>query len=160
MRDTQRQAEIQAEGEAGSLQWAWCRTWSQDLGITIWAKGRCSTAVPPRCPLPHFLRPPCDSPQLHRLYLLPGCHKGRFSIASHHVRVCSRFLKPSKKGFPNFLLSLQSSGHGDPYDCPSCIALATRITSSSSAAHLFQLHGTFLLPKEWLPANFFPLTPA
>ena len=34
MRDTQREAETRAEGEAGSLQGARCRTRSQDLGIT------------------------------------------------------------------------------------------------------------------------------
>ena len=29
---------------------AQCRTWSQDLGITTWAKSRRSTTKPPRCP--------------------------------------------------------------------------------------------------------------
>ena len=46
MRDTGREA----EGEAGSLWGARCRTRSQDPGITTWAKGRCSTTEPPRCP--------------------------------------------------------------------------------------------------------------
>ena len=50
MRDTEREAETQAEGEAGSLWVAWCGTWSQDPRIMTWAKGRCSTAEPPRCP--------------------------------------------------------------------------------------------------------------
>ena len=52
MRDTQREreAETQAEGKAGSPRGAWCETRSQDPGITIWAKGRCSTTEPPRCP--------------------------------------------------------------------------------------------------------------
>ena len=40
----------QAEGEAGSLGGPWCWTWSQDPRITTWAKGRCSTTEPPRCP--------------------------------------------------------------------------------------------------------------
>ena len=34
----------------GSLQEAWCRTQSQDSGITTWVKGRCSTTESPRCP--------------------------------------------------------------------------------------------------------------
>ena len=39
MRDTEREAETQAEGEAGSIQGARCKTRSQDLGITPWAQG-------------------------------------------------------------------------------------------------------------------------
>ncbi|XP_072606274.1 uncharacterized protein [Vulpes vulpes] len=50
MRDTQREAETQAEGEAGSLRGARRGTRSQDPGVTSWAKGRCSTLEPPRCP--------------------------------------------------------------------------------------------------------------
>ena len=34
MRDTEREAETQAEGEAGSMQGARCRTRSQDPGVT------------------------------------------------------------------------------------------------------------------------------
>ena len=48
MRDTQRKAETQAEGEACSLWGAWCRTQSQDPGIMTRAKGRCSTTEPHR----------------------------------------------------------------------------------------------------------------
>ena len=48
MRDTQRKAETQAEGEAGSMQGAWRGTRSWDPGVTPWAAGRCSTAEPPR----------------------------------------------------------------------------------------------------------------
>ena len=50
MRETEREAETQAEEEAGSMQEAQCGTWSQDSGIMPWAKGRHSTAEPPRCP--------------------------------------------------------------------------------------------------------------
>ena len=50
MRGTEREAETQAEGEAGSLSGAQYGTWSQNSGITPWAKGRCSTAEPPRRP--------------------------------------------------------------------------------------------------------------
>ena len=50
LRDTQGEAETQAEGEAGSLQGARCRTRSQDPGVTPWAEGRRSTAEPPRRP--------------------------------------------------------------------------------------------------------------
>lgn len=50
MRDTERQAEPQAEGEAGSMQGAQCGTRSYDSGITPLAKGSCSTSEPPRRP--------------------------------------------------------------------------------------------------------------
>ena len=53
MRDPEREAETQAEGEAGSLQGAWCGTRSQDPGMRPWAEGRWSTAEPPGRPL-HF----------------------------------------------------------------------------------------------------------
>ena len=46
MRDTEREAETQAEGEAGSLRGARCGTRSRDLGVTPWAEGGCSTAEP------------------------------------------------------------------------------------------------------------------
>ena len=42
---------IDIEGEAGSLQGAWCRTRTQDPRIVTWAKGKRSTIEPPRCPL-------------------------------------------------------------------------------------------------------------
>ena len=51
-RDTE--AEAQGEGEAGSLWGAWCEIWSQDPGITTWAKGRHLTTEPPRCPCGGF----------------------------------------------------------------------------------------------------------
>ena len=50
MRGTEREAETQAEGEAGSIQGARCGTGSRDSGIMPWAEGRCSTAEPPRWP--------------------------------------------------------------------------------------------------------------
>ena len=50
MRDTQREAETQAEGEAGSLQGARCGTRTQDPRSTTSARGRCSTTEPPRYP--------------------------------------------------------------------------------------------------------------
>ena len=50
VRDTEREVETQTEGEAGSPRGARCGTWSQDPGVTTWAKGRCSTTEPPRCP--------------------------------------------------------------------------------------------------------------
>ena len=49
MKDTQREAKTQVEGEAGSVWGAQCRTRSQDPGITTCVKGRCSTAEPPKC---------------------------------------------------------------------------------------------------------------
>ena len=50
VRDTEREAETQAEGEAGSMQGARCGTRSQYPEIMTSAKGRCSTAEPPRHP--------------------------------------------------------------------------------------------------------------
>ena len=47
----EREAETQAEGEAGSMQEARCGTRPQDSGITPWVKGKCSIAEPPTCPL-------------------------------------------------------------------------------------------------------------
>ena len=49
-RDPEREAETQAEGEAGSLQGAPCGTRSWDPRVTPWAEGRCSTAELPGCP--------------------------------------------------------------------------------------------------------------
>ena len=50
MRHREREAERQAEGEAGSMKEACCGTPSWDSGITPLAKGRCSTPEPPRRP--------------------------------------------------------------------------------------------------------------
>ena len=51
MRDTDREAETWAEGEAGSLQGTQRGTGSQDPGITPQAKDRHTTAEPPGCPV-------------------------------------------------------------------------------------------------------------
>ena len=48
MRDTQRKAETQAEGEAGSLRGAQCGIWSWDPRVMPWAEGRRSTTEHPR----------------------------------------------------------------------------------------------------------------
>ncbi|XP_072580453.1 nuclear receptor subfamily 1 group I member 2 isoform X2 [Vulpes vulpes] len=45
-----REAETQAEGEAGSSRGARCGTRSHDPGVTPWAQSRRSTTGPPRCP--------------------------------------------------------------------------------------------------------------
>ena len=50
MRDTQREAETQSEGEAGSMQAARCGTQSRVSRITPWAEGSRSPAEPPRRP--------------------------------------------------------------------------------------------------------------
>ena len=47
-RHREREAETQAEGEAGSMQGARCGTGSRDSRITPWAKGRRQTTEPPR----------------------------------------------------------------------------------------------------------------
>ena len=51
MRDTEREAETQAEGEAGSMPGTRCRTRFWDSRTAPWAKGRCQTTEPPRDPL-------------------------------------------------------------------------------------------------------------
>ena len=51
MRDTEREAETQAEGEAGSMQGAPRGTQSWVFRITPWAEGRRQTTEPPRDPL-------------------------------------------------------------------------------------------------------------
>ena len=50
MRHTQREAETQAEGDAGSRQGARRGTDSETAGITPWVEGIHSTAEPPRRP--------------------------------------------------------------------------------------------------------------
>ena len=45
-----REAETEAEGEAGFVQGARLGTRTQDPGIIAWAKGRCSITELPRCP--------------------------------------------------------------------------------------------------------------
>ena len=49
MRETEREAETQAEG-------ARCGTRSQDPAVTPWAEGRCSTTEPPRGPSLYFYK--------------------------------------------------------------------------------------------------------
>ena len=51
MRDTEREAETQAEGEAGSMKEAQRGTQSRVSRITPWAEGRRQTAEQPRDPL-------------------------------------------------------------------------------------------------------------
>ena len=46
----EREAETQADGEAGSIQGARCGTLSQDPGVTPWAEDRRSIAEPPGAP--------------------------------------------------------------------------------------------------------------
>ena len=50
MRDTEREAETQAEGEAGSLQGAPRGTQSRDPGVMPWAKGGVKPLSHPGCP--------------------------------------------------------------------------------------------------------------
>ena len=46
MRDTQREAETQTEGEAGSMQGAWCGTGSRVSRITPLAAGGAKPGLP------------------------------------------------------------------------------------------------------------------
>ena len=52
MRQSEREAETQAKGEAGSLQGPRCgtRSWNPRIMTWAWTEGRCSTPEPPRCP--------------------------------------------------------------------------------------------------------------
>ena len=52
MRDTEGEAETQAEGEADRV---WCGTRSQNPRIMTWAKVRCSITEPPRLPREWFI---------------------------------------------------------------------------------------------------------
>ena len=75
--ETQREAEIQAEGEAGSLQGVRGGTRSQDPGVTPWARGRCSTAKLARCPKTcAFLIRKFPSDLLWQRYCGYGCIQG------------------------------------------------------------------------------------
>ena len=56
-RHRKREAETQAEGEAGSMLEARSGTRSWDSGITPWAKGRGATAEPPRHTSNNILNP-------------------------------------------------------------------------------------------------------
>ena len=74
----EREAEIQAEGEAGSLRGARSGTRSQDSRTMTWAKGRCSTTEPPTHPALLNLK----GTRLH-----PGkfpLQEGRSSASPHH----------------------------------------------------------------------------
>ena len=55
MRDTEREAETQAEGEAGSMQGARCGTWSRVSGIMPWAEGYTKPLSHQGCPYLNFL---------------------------------------------------------------------------------------------------------
>ena len=51
MRDTEREAETQAEREAGSMQRAQCGTQSQVSRITLWVEGGAKPLSHPGCPI-------------------------------------------------------------------------------------------------------------
>ena len=94
MRDTQREAETQAEGEAGSLQGAQCRTWSQDSRITLGAKGRRSTTEPP-------WRPEIISSKLSSITLLYEClwtSRRPYSCQNKYIAMSSRVTVPYHDG--------------------------------------------------------------
>ena len=78
MRDTVREAETQIEGEAGSMQGAQCRTRSWDPRTMPWAKGRCSTAEPPRDPTDNINFDSEDAIRilLNKTYQVPLISKG------------------------------------------------------------------------------------
>ena len=56
MTDTQREAETQAEGEAGSMQGARRGTWSEVSRITPWAEGGAKPLGHRGCPIFNFLK--------------------------------------------------------------------------------------------------------
>ena len=55
MRDTEKEAETQAEGEAGSMQGAQRGTRSQVSTIMPWAKGGAKPLSHPGCPSPQLI---------------------------------------------------------------------------------------------------------
>ena len=64
MRDTEREVETPAEGEAGSLRRTWCGMRSRVSRTMPWAwvEGRRSTSEPPRCPSACWLQWPLVAP--------------------------------------------------------------------------------------------------
>ena len=56
MRDREREAETQAEGEAGPMQGARCRTQSRDSRITPWAEGGAKLLSHLGCPEDRVLK--------------------------------------------------------------------------------------------------------
>ena len=60
----EREAETQAEGEAGSLQGARCGIRSRISRIAPWAKGRRQTAAPPRDPRTFILGHPLNGSEV------------------------------------------------------------------------------------------------
>ena len=56
MRDRDREAETQADGEAGSMQGAWCGTWSRVSRIMSWAEGGAKPPSHPGVPIFVFFR--------------------------------------------------------------------------------------------------------
>ena len=91
MRDPQREAETQAEGEAWSLWGPWCRIQSQDPGITTWAKGNTQPLSHPGVPneyilkigIPVLLRP--FKKPLLSTYYVTGTGLGRGVAATRHM---------------------------------------------------------------------------
>ena len=76
MRDTKREAETEAEGEAGFLQGAGCGTWSQGPGIMPWAEGKHSTTGWATQVSLHIFK---VIKQAHKLFFkidLQGCPRG------------------------------------------------------------------------------------
>ena len=66
MRDTERETETQAEGEAGSMQVAQCGTQSQIPRIRPWAEGGAKLLSHPGCPKNLFIHERHRERQRHR----------------------------------------------------------------------------------------------
>ena len=85
MTDREREAEIQAEGEAGSMQGAQCGTWSRVSRIRLWAEGGAKPLSHPGCPKPDFLNDSLTS----QLRFFPVIFCGFFfSVSNGNSQTC------------------------------------------------------------------------
>ena len=100
MRDTEREVETQAEGEASSTHGAQCRTQSPDSRILPWAEGRHQTAEPPRDPLIFISNNICGT-----MYFAPGFVISKDNTKTHYVPFLPwRNLNSREEGRPEHII--------------------------------------------------------
>ena len=94
MRDTEREAETQAEGEAGSLWRPQCGTWSQDPRIMIWPKGRCFNHWATQASLTFTLKGISETGEIYQFHdsqEVQGWRMWSYQRSQHcsgYVRIC------------------------------------------------------------------------
>ena len=108
-----REAETEAEGEAGSLRGACCGTRSQDPGITTQAKGRRSTAEPPRRPSSWVFSPSSSHPLLPANPEACNCHQ----LLLPERGTLSQRAKPSTPSYCSGACEQPRSVSGDTLSC-------------------------------------------